>query len=39
MAARARDPAPGEQRRHHLHEAVLQRAFNALVNGNGTCGG
>jgi len=26
-----RDPASGEQRRHHLHETVLQRAFHEAV--------
>jgi len=26
-----RDPATGEQRRHHLHESVLQRAVKAAV--------
>lgn len=32
---RYQDPATGQQRRHHLHETVIQRAFRVAVQASG----
>ena len=32
---RYRDPATSQQRRHHLHESAIQRAFHAAVRASG----